>query len=66
MVPVNGLLAPTDIRPELGAEVPLSKPGAKIILLFLPRGWQVGWTSSFTKLDVKARPLNQHIFLVLQ
>ena len=56
IVPVSGLFAPTDMRPELGADVPLRSPGAKIILLFLPRAWQVGLTSSLTKLEVSARP----------
>ena len=33
MPPVSGLLAPTDRRPPLGAEVPPSVPGAKTSLL---------------------------------
>ncbi len=54
--PVNGLLPPTEIRPEFGADVPLNIPGANISLLFLPRGWQVALTSSLIKFEVRARP----------
>ena len=46
IVPVNGLFAPTEIRPDWAAVVPLKKPGAKISLLFFPSAWQVGFTSS--------------------
>jgi len=38
MVPVSGLLAPQERRPELAAWVPESRPGAKTSLLFLPSG----------------------------
>src|SRR5208283_502193 len=38
MPPVSGLLAPQESRPELAALVPERKPGAKISLLFFPKG----------------------------
>jgi len=54
--PVSGLLAPQERRPELAALVPERKPGAKISLLFLPSGWQVGLTSLATNVEVRPRP----------
>ncbi len=56
MVPVSGLLAPAEIRPELEAAVPESKPGAKTSLFLGPKAWQVGGTSAATILDVSPRP----------
>ena len=53
---VNGLFAPAENRPELAQEVPESIPGAKTSLLYLPSGWQVGFTSLATTVDVKPLP----------
>ena len=38
MVPVRGALAPTEIRPEVGALVPVTIPVEKVSLLAGPRG----------------------------
>jgi hypothetical protein len=56
MVPVSGLLQPTEIRPDIVAIVPLSKPGAMTSLLSAPNGWQSGGTSLETIADVSALP----------
>ncbi len=56
MPPVSGLLAPQERRPELEAEVPERRPGAKTSLLLGPRGWQAGGTSLATMVEVRARP----------
>jgi hypothetical protein len=52
MPPVRGLLAPTEMRPDWTAVVPLRRPGAKMSLLLFPRGWQVGFTSFATNVEV--------------
>src|SRR6266496_1512015 len=56
MVPVSGLLQPTESRPALEAMVPVSSPGASTSLLLGPSGWQVGGTSAATIVEVRARP----------
>ena len=56
IVPVSGLLAPAESLPEFAHMVPVSNPGAKISLLYLPRGSQVGFTSWDTMVDVKPLP----------
>jgi len=56
MVPVKGDFPPKDIRPEVGAAVPLTMPGARTSLLEELRGWQVGGTSSQTMAEVRPRP----------
>jgi hypothetical protein len=50
MVPVSGLLAPAERRPEFAAAVPLRSPGANTSLLLAPRAWQVGGTSAAMQL----------------
>ena len=56
MPPVSGLLAPAEMRPELAAAVPESRPGANTSLLLGPSAWQVGGTSAATMVEVRARP----------
>ena len=53
---VKGLLAPTEIRPELAQLVPPRRPGAKISLLLGPIGEHVGSTSWETIAEVKPLP----------
>src|SRR4030042_6061754 len=54
--PVRGDFAPTEIRADVGADVPVTIPGENTILLFIPRGWHKGGTSSAMIVDVSARP----------
>src|SRR3990172_3412280 len=56
MPPVNGLLQPTEIRPEVGAEEPDSTPGASTRILSGPRGSQAGSHSFNRILADSARP----------
>ena len=56
MPPVSGLLAPTDMRPEVGAEVPERTPGANTNTLSGPSGSQVGSHSSSRIRADSARP----------
>ncbi len=56
MVPVSGLLAPTDMRPEMGAAVPPRRPGANTTLFSRPRGTHCGGTSWATIAEVIPRP----------
>ena len=46
IVPVSGLFAPAESRPEHGAPVPVRVPGAKTNLFAAESGWQVAGTSS--------------------
>ncbi len=62
MPPVRGDLPPTEMRPELGAVVPVTMPGAKTTLFDGPSGWQVGSTSSATRAEVRPRPPRQAYF----
>jgi hypothetical protein len=53
---VRGDLAPTEIRADVGAGVPVIIAGEKTYFLFKPNGWHKGGTSSETIVDVSARP----------
>jgi hypothetical protein len=53
---VRGDFAPTEIRADVGAGVPVTIPGENTNLLFDPNGWHKGGTSSATIVDVSARP----------
>ena len=46
MPPVSGDFPPTETRAEEGAIVPVTIPVEKINLLFGPKAWQSGGTSS--------------------
>ena len=56
MPPVSGLLQPTEMRPDMAAAEPLSRPGAMTSLFSAPSGWQEGGTSLETMAEVIARP----------
>ena len=56
MPPVSGLLPPTESRPEVGAAVPDTTPGASTNTLSGPRGSQVGSHSSVRILADSPRP----------
>jgi hypothetical protein len=56
IVPVKGLLAPTDIRLVFTKLVPLKIPGAKMSLFSGPRGSHLGGTSALIMVEVKPRP----------
>ena len=55
MVPVNGLFPPALSRPEHGAAVPLSSPGARISLFLGPKGSHRPGTSPATIVEVCLR-----------
>src|SRR3990172_5568009 len=56
MPPVSGLLPPIEIRPEVGAEVPKSTPGAITRTLSGPSGSHFGSHSSSRIFAERARP----------